>query len=131
MSKHEMKMYQSTEDYLEAILMIKQEKGHCRSVDIAKRLDFKKSSVSIAITKLTNEGYVIKEEDGMLELTQEGQRLANNILERHNFFYTWLRSLGVEKEQAYDDACRMEHAMCDDTFHKIASYVREKNDGNS
>lgn len=131
MSKHEMKMYQSTEDYLEAILMIKQEKGHCRSVDIAKRLDFKKSSVSIAITKLTNEGYVIKEEDGMLELTQEGQRLANNILERHNFFYTWLRSLGVEEGQAYDDACRMEHAMCDDTFHKIASYVREKNDGNS
>ena len=94
MSKHEMKMYQSTEDYLEAILMIKQEKGHCRSVDIAKRLDFKKSSVSIAVTKLTNEGYVIKEE-------------------------------------AYDDACRMEHAMCDDTFHKIVSYVREKNDGNS
>ena len=131
MSKHEMKMYQSTEDYLEAILMIKQEKGHCRSVDIAKRLDFKKSSVSIAVTKLTNEGYVIKEEDGMLELTQEGQRLANNILERHNLFYTWLRSLGVEKEQAYDDACRMEHAMCDDTFHKIVSYVREKNDGNS
>ena len=131
MSKHEMKMYQSTEDYLEAILMIKQEKGHCRSVDIAKRLDFKKSSVSIAITKLTNEGYVIKNEDGMLELTEEGLKLANNILERHNFFFNWLRSLGVDEERAYDDACRIEHAMCDDTFHKIVSYVREKNDGNS
>ncbi|MDY5278777.1 metal-dependent transcriptional regulator [Sharpea azabuensis] len=131
MSKHEMKMYQSTEDYLEAILMIKQEKGYCRSIDIAKRLDFKKSSVSIAISKLTHEGYVIKEEDGMLELTEEGSRLANDILERHNFFLNWLRSLGVEEEQAYDDACRMEHAMCNDTFHKIVNYVRGRNDGNS
>ena len=88
-------------------------------------MDFKKSSVSIAISKLTHEGYVIKEEDGMLELTEEGSRLANDILERHNFFLNWLRSLGVEEEQAYDDACRMEHVISQESFTKLKEHAEK------
>ena len=110
MNHEPIKMHQSSEDYLEAILMITKEKGTCRSVDVANKLGFRKSSVSVAMAKLAAEGFIEK----------------TDILERHEFFMNWLMDMGVEESVAYEDACCMEHAMSADSFRKIKEFVKGK-----
>ena len=124
MSKHEMKMYQSTEDYLEAILMIKQEKGYCRSIDIAKRLDFKKSSVSIAMKNLREKNHIAVSDQGFIYLTDSGKKIAEMIYERHELLSSWLKSMGVPAEIANEDACKMEHVISKESFEAIKKHVK-------
>ena len=115
---------QSSEDYLEAILMIREQKGSCRSIDVATQLGFSKPSVSVAVAKLREEGYLEdKSPDGDLILTETGYAVAAKIMERHRFFRDWLVSLGVDEKTATNDACGMEHMLSDESFTKMREYI--------
>lgn len=106
----------SGEDYLEAILMLKRQKGVVHSVDVAHHLEFSKPSVSRAMGILRDEGYLEMAENGELTLTKEGQQRAERIYERHEVLTAMLLNLGVPHEVAAADACLMEHAISDESF---------------
>lgn len=120
-----MKIQESAEDYLEAILILKQEKGAVRSIDVARHLGFTKPSVSRAMSLLRQNGYVVMEPDGALELTEAGQAIAGPIYERHCMLTQWLVALGVSPETAATDACHMEHSISDETFAKMKGYIAD------
>ena len=114
-----MDIHESGEDYLEAVLMLQEEKGMVRSVDLARHLGYSKPSVCIAVKGLGAQGYLIMDEDKYLHLTKKGREVAERIYERHRFFTQLLTGLGVDPKQAEADACRIEHAVSDESFQKI------------
>ena len=114
-----MKMQESPEDYLEAILMLSLEYEHVRSIDIAKHLGYSKPSVSVAMKRLRENGYVYMDGDNYLSLTEAGAAIANKVYERHTVLTGYLTSLGVDEETASNDACRIEHVISDESFAKI------------
>ncbi|MCI8422606.1 MAG: metal-dependent transcriptional regulator [Lawsonibacter sp.] len=111
-----MALHQSGEDYLETILILQQEKGYVRSIDVAQHLGFTKPSISRAMSILKASGYIVMEKDGRLELTAEGEAVAQRIYERHRFLTQWLVQLGVSPGVAEEDACKIEHNISDETF---------------
>ena len=111
-----MKIQESAENYLEAILMIKEHKEIVRSIDIVRVLNFSKPSVSVAMKKLKEAGLFTMDETGRIELTAEGEKIATKIYERHVKVSDWLTSLGVPRDIAEADACRMEHVISEETF---------------
>lgn len=117
-----MEKQKSVEDYLESILMITKENGSCRSIDVARRLGFTKASVSIAMKKLSEEGYVIKEDKGNLVLTDAGFEYASRVYERHEVLKSFLVNMGVSEKVAEEDACEMEHIISEITFQKIKEW---------
>ena len=120
-----MKMQESPEDYLEAILMIKLQKGRVRSIDVARHLGFSKPSVSVAMKRLRENGYVLMDEDGYLTLTDSGNEIASNIYERHTVLSEYLMQLGVSEENALSDACRIEHVLSEESFQRIKELTME------
>lgn len=118
-----MKIHESAENYLEAILMIQKEKGSVRSIDVAHKLSFSKPSVSRAVSLLRENGYINMGRDGLLELTEEGRSIAESMYERHTFISRWLMSLGIPEDIALEDACRMEHDISDVTFQKLKEHI--------
>ena len=118
-----MHLHQSGEDYLETILILRQEKGTVRSIDVAQRLVYSKPSVSRAMSILRADGYIEMERSGAIALTPEGERVALTMYERHRLLTNWLTSLGVSAEVAANDACRMEHALSAETFECIKKYL--------
>ena len=115
-----MKIYStSREDYLKAILVLHKRLGEVHSVDVARYLGFSKPSVCHAVSLLTDEGYLEVDEGHVLHLTDKGQRLAERTYERHCFFAAHLISLGVDPTVAQEDACRLEHAISDESFQKL------------
>ena len=119
-----MRILQSAEDYLETILQIKNTKGFVRSIDIAHELNYSKASVSIAMKKLKENSYITIEENGYISLTEIGYKIAIKIYERHEILTQALISLGVDKEQAEIDACKVEHAISEETFEAIKNYIK-------
>lgn len=117
-----MKIYESGENYLEAILVLSEEKGYVRAVDVAQKLDFSKPSVSRAVSILKKAGYVSVDENGLIFLTNSGKILASKIYERHCFLVKCFEFLGVSEETARCDACRVEHAMSEETFYKLKEF---------
>ncbi len=117
-----MEKQKSVEDYLESILVITDEKGGCRSIDVARKLGFTKASVSIAVKKLTEDGYVIKEGRGNLVLTEKGREYASRVYERHEVLKSFLMNMGVSEGVAEEDACEMEHVISEITFQKIKDW---------
>lgn len=117
-----MKIQESAEDYLEAILMLKNEKGLVRSIDVARQLDFSKPSVSRAVKLLREEGHVTMSADGALELTATGREIAERIYERHRLLTLWFTELGVSESQAAEDACRVEHDISAETFQRLKEH---------
>ncbi|MBQ9165619.1 MAG: metal-dependent transcriptional regulator [Oscillospiraceae bacterium] len=117
-----MKIHESAENYLEAILMIQKEKGSVRSIDVAHKLSFSKPSVSRAVSLLRENGYINMGRDGLLELTDEGRAIAESMYERHTFISRWLMSLGIPEEIAIEDACRIEHDISAVTFQKLKEH---------
>ena len=107
------------EDYLEAILMIKQQHGYVRCVDIAEQLGAKKPSVSRADKELTKSGHLVKNADGTLSLTELGLQLAEQIYEKHRFFTEQLIAAGVDPKTAEQDACGIEHVLSAESFQKL------------
>lgn len=120
-----MKINQSTEDYLETMLILQNEKGYIRSVDIAERMGVTKPSVSFAARKLRESGYINMEPNGPIVLTPPGLELATRVYERHQALEKFLILLGVEKQQAAEDACLIEHVISNDTFLAVKRYVEE------
>lgn len=117
-----MKIQESAEDYLEAILVIHNEKGLVHSIDVARRLDFSKPSVSRAVKLLREEGHLTMSADGALELTASGREIAERIYERHRLLTLWFTELGVSEAQAAWDACRVEHDISAETFQKLKEH---------
>lgn len=118
-----MQIRESAEDYLEAILILKNDNGNVRSIDIAHRLGFTRPSVSIAMKHLRERGCITVDADGFISLTEEGRRIAEGVYQRHILFTRWLRSLGVDPEVAEEDACRIEHVISEETFQAIRRHV--------
>ena len=118
-----MKTHDSTENYLETILILGRQESKVRSIDIAQRLDFSKPSVSVAIKKLCSEGYV-EVDNGNITLTEKGREIAESIYEKHTVISEWLIFLGVDKQTAVSDACRMEHAISDQSFQAMKDHIQ-------
>ncbi len=119
-----MNIYESAEDYLERILMLLEQKGYVRSVDIAAGLNVSKPSVSVAMKKLRENGYINMGEDSLISLTDKGYAMARKIYDRHQKLTRYLVQLGVPEETAKQDACRMEHDISQETFDAICRQIR-------
>lgn len=113
----------SSEDYLEAILMITQERGTAHSVEVAQMLHFSKASVSVAIKKLRENGYVDMKPDGALVLLPPGQEIAEHVYDRHKLLSDYFMKLGVDKDTAVHDACLIEHDLSDETYQKLKQKI--------
>lgn len=111
-----MKIQESAENYLETILMIRERKQIVRSIDIVRELNFSKPSVSVAMKNLKEAGYITMDETGRIYLTEQGEALATKIYDRHVKVSDWLTSIGVPRDIAEADACKMEHVISEETF---------------
>ena len=120
-----MQIHESGENYLEAILMLKMEKGAVRSIDVAHQLEVSKPSVSRAMSLLRENGYITVDGEGWIELTPAGQEIAERIYERHHLLTQWLTRLGVPPEIAAEDACRIEHDISAVTFAKMKEHIQK------
>ena len=118
-----MNIHESAEDYLEAILMLCKQHGSARSVDIAARLGVSKPSVSFAMKKLRENGYILMGDDSRITLTETGLAIAEKIYERHTVMTDLLIRMGVSRETAAADACKLEHAISDESFEAIKRFV--------
>ena len=118
-------LYESGEDYLETILILKKRNGNVRSIDIAREMDLSKPGVSRAMGILKNKEFITVDEDGAIHLTEEGSKLAKKIYERHRVLTEALMYLGVDEKTAAEDACRIEHDISEKTFTKIKKHLRE------
>ncbi|MDE6406111.1 MAG: metal-dependent transcriptional regulator [Lachnospiraceae bacterium] len=115
---------ESQEDYLETILMLQKRLGQVRSIDIANEMNFTKPSVSVAMKNLREKAYITMNENGYITLTESGRRRAENVLERHTILSDWLISIGVSRQTALEDACRVEHDLSEESFEAIKRAVR-------
>ena len=122
-----MQIKESAENYLEAILMIKKEKGNVRSIDVANHLNFTKPSVSVAMKSFREEGYVTMDNDGSINLTQKGMEIAERVYERHEVIAKALMALGIDEEVAYEDSCKIEPDISQQTFDKIKEHLKKHN----
>ena len=121
-----MKIQESAENYLEAILILKQNKGSVRSIDIAHYLNFSKPSVSIAMKNLRNSELITVDSDGFISLTDAGHEIAETIFERHTVLSNMLINLGVPTDIAAEDACRMEHVISPESFRAIKDHLNSQ-----
>ena len=119
-----MKRLESQEDYLEKILQISQEKDNVHAIDVARGLSFSKPSVSVAMNKLKEQGYIEINDKGEITLTPSGLLIAEKTLEKHNILTEMLVSLGVDRETAMEDACKMEHDISDKTWEAIKKHAK-------
>ena len=116
---------ESQENYLERILMLQQEKGYARSVDIAQAMGVTKPSVSHAMKQLREGGYITMAEDNLITLTESGSQVAERMLERHMTIARFLMTLGISEQVAYEDACKMEHDLSDESFLAICGFIED------
>lgn len=124
-----MEIYRSAEDYLEAILMLRERLGVVRSIDIAGELGYSKPSVSIAMKKLRENGYILVDKEGYITLLPAGEKVAQHIYERHRLLTEFFVRLGVDPQVAADDACKVEHDLSDETFQKIKEHAMKGKKG--
>ena len=120
-----MKRLESQEDYLEKILQISKVKENVHAIDIAREMNFSKPSVSIAMAKLKEEGYIEINKKGEISLTSSGREIAEKTLEKHEILTKMLSFLGVDEKVAMKDACRMEHDISDETWKAIKKHFDE------
>lgn len=118
-----MKIQESAENYLEAILIIHNRQGNVRSIDIANELGFSKPSVSVAMKNLRTNGYIEVDKEGFITLLDKGREIADKIYERHTLLSAWLVRMGVSPEVAAEDACRIEHVISAETFERLKEHV--------
>ena len=121
-----MQIQESGEMYLESIYVLSQRSGQVRSVDVGEYMGYSKPSVSRAVGLLKNGGYILVDADGYITLTPSGLEIARNIYERHTLLTNLLTALGVSPETAAADACKLEHAISDESFEAIKAYVQKQ-----
>ena len=119
-----MKIQESAENYLEAILVLMQKNGQVRSIDVAHYTGFSKPSISRAVGLLRDNGYVSIDQNGLLNLTEAGLKIAETIYERRTVLTELLTKLGVSPETAAEDACRIEYVISAETFDKLKEHAR-------
>lgn len=121
-----MKIRQSAEDYFETIYVLKQRNGSVRSIDIANEMSFSKPTVSVAMKKFRENGFITVDENGMIELTEDGLKIAKKTYDKHTTIAHGLMLLGVNEKTAVEDACRIEHCVSDESFVAIKKLVAEE-----
>ena len=120
-----MKRFESKEDYLEKILQLSKEKDGVHSIDIARAMNFSKPSVSVAMGKLKEEKLIEIDNDGHIHLTPQGLEIAEKTLEKHELLAQMFMNLGVSEQVAYEDACRVEHDLSDETWEAIKQHANK------
>ena len=120
-----MEIRKSGEDYLEMILMLQKEKGYARSIDVAAALGVTKPSVSVAMKKLRENGYISMDADGFITLNESGLEVASRVYGRHKTLSKLFVLLGVTPEVASEDACKVEHDLSEETFRCIQQYLEK------
>lgn len=120
-----MHINESAENYLETILLLGKTHPVVRSVDVANELDFKKSSVSVAMKKLREAGHITVTPEGYIYLTESGKKIADTMYERHQLLSAWLIQLGVDPAIAVEDACRIEHVISSESFEAIKKHASQ------
>ena len=119
------KSHESSEDYLETILILREQNGNVRSIDIVNKMNYSKPSISIAMKKLKSEGLVEMDLNGYITLTTRGEEIAQRIYSRHRLLEKCLIAIGVDPEPAEEEACRIEHVIDDDTYNKINAFYQK------
>ena len=122
-----MSLKESGENYLEAVLILKKELGNVRSIDVAHHLNVSKPSVSVAMKTLREEGFLTVDELGNIALTEKGMLVADKMYERHHVIAKALMALGVSKETAFEDSCKIEHDLRQESFEKIKDFLENHN----
>ena len=120
-----MRSNESSEDYLETILILGNKSSLVRAVDIASEMGFKKPSVSVAMKNLRQKNLITVADNGDLRLTEEGHKIADKVYERHQLISSWLMMLGVQEKTALHDACRIEHIISEESFQALKRAVHE------
>ena len=118
-----MVIHESAEDYLESILVLQQRRGQVRSIDIVNELGYSKPSVSIAMKKLRENGYITMDADGSITLNESGMAIASRIYGRHKTLAKLFMQLGVTPEVASEDACKVEHDLSEETYGCIQQFL--------
>ena len=121
-----MKIQKASEDYLESMLMMKEQRGYIRSVDVAEHLGVTKPSVTYATKRLRENGYIEMDRDGLITLTDRGMAIAAKMLDRHHTLTQFLVALGVDQETAEADACKIEHDISQQTYEAICEHAKNK-----
>lgn len=119
------KSHESAEDYLETILILREKNGNVRSIDIVNKMNYSKPSISIAMKKLKSEDLVEMDLNGYITLTSRGEEIAKRIYSRHKLLEKCLIAIGVDPDTAEEEACRIEHVIDDDTYHKINDFYKK------
>ena len=119
-----MSIHESAEMYLETIYSLSQTHTSVRSIDVAEALNYSRPSVSRAVGLLKGDGYLVVDQDGFLTLTDAGKEIAQKIYERHTVLTAALVALGVDKDTAAEDACKIEHDISDQTFRAIKAHLK-------
>lgn len=117
-------VHRAAEDYLEAMLMMKEQHGYVRSIDVAEHLGVTKPSVTYATKRLRENGYIEMDRDGLITLTDRGMAIAAKMLDRHHTLTKFLIALGVDEKTAEEDACKIEHDISQQTYDAICSHAR-------
>jgi len=120
--KVDMQIHESAEDYLETILILEERNGHVRSIDIVNEMKYSKPSISIAMKKLRENGYIGMDSNGYITLKAPGREIATRIYSRHKLLRKVLMAIGVDEKTASDEACRIEHDIDEDTYNKLNEY---------
>lgn len=120
-----MPIYKSAEDYLERILMLQKEGKKVRSIDIAQSFNYSRASISRAINNLKNDDFIIIDSNGYISLTEKGLTIAKKMYERHKLLTDFFISLGVSKETALEDACKIEHDLSEETFNALVNNLKK------
>ena len=123
-----MKIQKASEDYLEAMLMMREKHGYIRSVDIAEQLGVTKPSVSYATKRLRENGYITMDKDGLITLTEKGMEIAERIYQRHQMLTSFLIRLGVDEQTAREDACKLEHDISQKSFDALCAHAQGANE---
>ena len=117
-----MELHESAEDYLETILILFERNGQVRSIDIVNEMNFSKPSISIAMKKLRENGYIRMDVNGLITLTDEGRLIAERIYSRHKLLTKVLEAIGIDEKKAEDEACKIEHDIDDETYDRIRDF---------
>lgn len=120
-----MELHESAEDYLETILVLFERNGQVRSIDIVNEMNFSKPSISIAMKKLRENGYIRMDVNGLITLTDEGREIAERIYSRHKLLTKVLEAIGIDEKKAEEEACKIEHDIDDETYEKIRVFYKE------
>ena len=119
-----MQILRASEDYLETMLMMQQQHGYIRSIDVAEHLGVTKPSVTYATKRLRENGYITMDKDGLITLSESGMQIASSMLDRHKTLTAFLIALGVDARTAEEDACKIEHDISQKTFDAICAHAK-------